>query len=128
MDGGTVDNLERLLKIERLVKKRLMNFDYIERLHSGKPPLFWLNTIKLRQSDLLAHHEDSTLQARARRWFILGMSLSNLIQLPTGGHIVRAAHQLLTEFEYYFSNAAMQVRLWQGQVPVLFDLNLNLNS
>ena len=44
-------------------------------------------------------------RSSAERWFFLGLSLAPLLKLD---EVVRGVAQLLEEYEYYFSNAAVQ--------------------
>ncbi|KAL9654056.1 hypothetical protein ABK040_011600 [Willaertia magna] len=92
--------------IEYIVQKRVDNLDYIRKFHEGK--IYWFNTVQITIEDINKYYPATFLQKRLQQWCCLGISLSNLLQLDTGIQFIRACAQLLEEYEYEFSNVAVQ--------------------
>ncbi|EFC41823.1 hypothetical protein NAEGRDRAFT_58715 [Naegleria gruberi] len=92
--------------MEFIVQKRVENLEYIRKFHEGQ--VFWMNTVKVSPSEIEKAYQSQTLQKRLEQWFTLGMSMAPLIQIDNGYEFVRACSQLLEEFEYHFSNMAVQ--------------------
>ena len=101
-------------KIEKMVKKRRLNFDYIARLHAGgggggDTEIHWLNVAQIRRRDILEFYDEGTLSKRAGNLFYLGLSLGRMIMLPYDDlSMVRSCAQLITEYEHHMSNSASQ--------------------
>ena len=111
-------------KIEKMVKKRRLNFDYISRLHAGgggggDTEIHGLNVAQIRRRDILEFYDEGTLSKRAGNLFYLGLSLGRMIMLPYDDlSMVRSCAQLITEYEHHMSNSASQnlVRLrWERE-------------
>lgn len=97
---------QQIQQLEAMVEKRRSNFDYIRKLHGGDS--FWLNSVLLRSEDLEKYVQDLPEQ-RPLQFFYLALSLGKILDMAPGAPTVRALCQLLEEFEYHFSNSALQL-------------------
>ncbi|KAL0488758.1 hypothetical protein AKO1_003897 [Acrasis kona] len=104
--GSNASNDSKAQLLEYVVKKRVDNLDYIRRVHEGKA--FWLNTVKITPQDIQQYYHPQTLQKRVQQWFYMGVSIAPLLQLENGYLFVRSCAQLMEEYEYHFSNVAVQ--------------------
>lgn len=104
--GKLVTNDSKAQLLEYIVKKRVDNLDYIRRVHEGK--VFWLNCVKITPQDIEQYYHPQTLQKRVQQWFYMGVSIAPLLQLENGYHFIRSCAQLMEEYEYHFSNVAVQ--------------------
>lgn len=92
--------------IKKLVEKRIQHLNYIQKIHKGE--VYWMNTCKISIDDMKEFFHESTLEKRVEQWFFLGISLAPLLQVSNGWWFLRALVQLLEEYEYHFSNLAVQ--------------------
>ena len=97
---------QKVQLMEYIVQKRTDNLDYLRRFHEGKA--MWLNTVNISTLEIERAYQPQTLQKRLQQWFCLGLSLAPLIQYDNGYQFVRACSQLMEEYEYHFSNVAVQ--------------------
>ncbi|KAM0792328.1 hypothetical protein ACM66B_005011 [Microbotryomycetes sp. NB124-2] len=86
-----------LENVRTTVEKRIQMIDYLKRAHSGR--VFWFNTVHLDESDLAKLFEPSRVRSRTTRYFVLGMSLSALLDIPSAQDYFRALSALVQEFE-----------------------------
>jgi hypothetical protein len=98
--------LQRKQRLEILIEKRENNFIYLKKIHEGG--CFWLNCVLIDKTDMGHYIDNRTPENRALTYYYLGLSISSLLDTPDGPPIVRALSQLLEEWEYTFSNAAIQ--------------------
>lgn len=94
---------QRTHALHFLVDKRQRDLDYLQRVHQDE--IHWMNVVGLTREELRMHYASERMAERAERWFFLGLSLAPLLKLD---EVVRGVAQLLEEYEYYFSNAAVQ--------------------
>jgi len=92
---------EHLESVEKLVTKRLKNFEYIKRVYKGTAP--WLNTVFLTKEDIYHFYarekKDVSLDSRAEQWFYVGISLAPVLSLQPGQPYVGAISAFWDEFE-----------------------------
>ena len=98
--------LQRKQRLEAMIEKRKHNFNYLKKTHEGK--CYWVNCVRMNEDDIKSHVASTIPEHRGLSFYYLGSSMSNLLSLPAGPGVVRAAAQLLEEWEYYFSSLAMQ--------------------
>lgn len=98
--------------ITYIVKKRRMNFDYLKRVHMGE--LYWMNMMQLTQHDIRQYMPANVLVKRSRNWFVLAMSVGNLLHLERGADALNALHQLMKEYEYSLSHPSTikEKKMW----------------
>jgi hypothetical protein len=70
----------------------------------------WLNVIKLTEANIINFYTPEQLQKRARQWFTLGVSVAQLLKLPSAVHVARAFLQLLEEYEYSVAHEQSKAR------------------
>ena len=96
-------------EIEFVASKRAQNLDYLKRLFLCRDPVFWMNVCCVGKAEIAALAQRKQLQNDRRlRWFWLGLSLSPLQARASGTHFVHACVQLMEEFQFVCSNAAVQ--------------------
>ena len=76
-------------------------------MHAGDS--FWLNCVLIGKEDLNAYVEEVVPEQRTTQFFYLALGLGKLLDIPAGGMVVRALWQLIEEYEYHFSNGAIQM-------------------
>ncbi len=88
--------------LDYLVARRLKDFDYLKRSHEGS--IHWLNSVRLSKSIILNGLPADKLHKRTRRWFVLGLSVSLLLELTSEYSIARSAAQLIEEYEHWITH------------------------
>ncbi|KAK4053822.1 hypothetical protein OIV83_001478 [Microbotryomycetes sp. JL201] len=83
--------------VRTTIQKRIQMVDYLKRAHSGR--VFWFNTVHLDETDLAKLFEPSRVRSRTTRYFVLGMSLSALLDIPSSPDYFRALSALMQEFD-----------------------------
>lgn len=115
---GNLKTGNRMSKVEYIVTKRIANLEYIRKVHEGN--VYWLNVVRLSKDDIKNFYHPQALQkrytvsinlsdvSRVQQWFYIGVSIAPLLQFQNGFQFVRACSQLMEEYEYHFSNVAIQ--------------------
>ena len=101
-----VNEITRVFRLEALVQQRISNFIYLRKIHEGGR--FWLNIVLLNNSDIQRLVQSVVPKQRVVAFYYLGLSLYSLVELKGGATMVRALSQLVEEYEYFCSGAAMQ--------------------
>jgi hypothetical protein len=101
--ASTLDLMKRKKRLEHLVEKRKLNFQYIKDLHQGGT--YFLNSVMVTREDVYRVVCQKDVEHRARMFYYLGLSLSALLDLTNGPATVRAFSQLMEEWEYTFDSA-----------------------
>lgn len=96
--------VKRKKRIEHLIEKRKLNFEYIKNLHQGGT--YFLNSVLVTRSDVRDVVDQKGVHQRARMFYYLGLSISALLELPDGPSTIKAFSQLMVEWEYTFDAAA----------------------
>lgn len=91
--------------VESLVTRKSELLTYIQRVH--RQEAFFSNVVKLQKSDITSWIQEDILAKRTEMYFSLGMSLSPLLSCSTNVFL-KSCSQLLEEYEYQYSNFALQ--------------------
>eukprot|EP01031_Cornospumella_fuschlensis_P029729 gene29729-35894_t len=102
----TALKLQRKQRLAMLIQKRKTNLAYIKKVHLGN--CYWLNVAMFSYEDINKYIATMVPKSRALNFFYFGLSVSRVLALPPGLATVRACAQLLEEWEYFMSGAAMQ--------------------
>eukprot|EP00475_Leptophrys_vorax_P039175 TRINITY_DN7028_c0_g1_i1.p1 TRINITY_DN7028_c0_g1~~TRINITY_DN7028_c0_g1_i1.p1 ORF type:complete len:279 (+),score=81.67 TRINITY_DN7028_c0_g1_i1:29-865(+) len=99
------------LSIEDLVLRRQEEVELLKKHHSA--PMYWAGAVLLSRVDINLGVPPSAvvqqqLSRRAEQLFTLGQGFSAMLSQDNGPDAVRAAAQLLEEFEYYISSSTVQ--------------------
>jgi hypothetical protein len=99
------------LSIEDLVVKRQEEIELLKMHHAA--PRHWAGIVLLSRADINSGVPPSAavaqqLARRAEQLFTLGQGFSAMLSQDNGPDAVRAAAQLLEEFEYYISSSTVQ--------------------
>lgn len=78
----------------------------LQKVHNGG--CYWLNVVHFSEADLEKYVNTTVSKQRSEAFFMLGLSVSKLLDLPSGIPVVRAFSQLMEEWEYFYSGATMQ--------------------
>lgn len=97
--------LSRKQQLEALIIKRKANFAYLKKVHDGDA--YWLNSAFLSRDFMRRYSQDVPTQ-RTVGYFYLGLGIANVLKKLRGVPIAKAFSQLIEEFEYFNSSAAMQ--------------------
>jgi hypothetical protein len=89
--------------VEHMVTKRIEIINYIKNTITGEN--FWMNIskIKFETQDITTTEN----QKRIEQWLSLGLSISPLL-VCDGRNFIHSFSQLMEEFEYHYSNFAVQ--------------------
>eukprot|EP01038_Epipyxis_sp_PR26KG_P009417 gene9417-12683_t len=99
--------LQRKQRLEAMIQKRKTNFAYLKKIHVGGS--YWLNVALFTTNDVKNYVRKHVSRDRVESFFNLGLSISKILEVPSGSSTVRAFSQLMEEWEYFHSTgAAMQ--------------------
>ncbi len=98
--------LQRKQRLETLIDKRINNFLYLKKIHEGG--CYWLNCVLFEKNDLNNCIQLKCPDNRSLTYYYLGLSVSSLLDITDGPPVIKALSQLMEEWEYAFSNAAIQ--------------------
>jgi len=108
--NAQAQRLQRKQRLSALIAKRKENVSYLKRAHQGKT--HWMNCALLTSLDIQAYALTKVPKQRALTYLYLALSLSKLLdaspQVVSGLPFVRAISQLVEEWEFHFSGAALQ--------------------
>jgi hypothetical protein len=102
----TALKLQRKQRLESLIEKRKNNFLYLMEIHLGGN--FWLNSVLFDKKELNAYAMSEKTSTRSVMFYYFGISLSKILELPSGSTTIKAMLQFLEEWEYYFASNTMQ--------------------
>ncbi|KAG6829856.1 hypothetical protein H0H92_003299 [Tricholoma furcatifolium] len=82
-----------------LVQKRIITLTYIRNIHEGRS--HWFHTILISRADLEREFSNSNpdIRKRTTRFAILGMSLSNLLDINQPQDLLRGLMNTMTEYD-----------------------------
>lgn len=98
--------LQRKQRLEALIRKRKSNLLYLKKIHTGD--CYWLNSCLFTKEDLINYGKNEVSKQKIESFFILGLSIARILDIPNGLNFIRAFSQLIEEWEYYYSGTAMQ--------------------
>lgn len=98
--------LQRKQRLESLIEKRKNNFLYLMEIHLGGS--YWLNSVLFDKKELSAYAMTEKIATRSMMFYYFGISLTKILDLPSGSPTIKAMLQLIEEWEYYFASNAMQ--------------------
>jgi hypothetical protein len=98
--------LQRKQRLEALIRKRKANLIYLKKIHIGDT--YWLNSCLISKDDIINYGNSEVSKQKLESYFILGLSIAKILTIPNGFALIRAFSQLIEEWEYYYSGAAMQ--------------------
>lgn len=88
--------------LQELVASRLRLLDSIAKTHSGSRRQSWLGVATLSDWAIRQAVPAHEVQARCRRYAVLGFSCAPLLHLSNGRIVMMAVSQLMHEFAIYF--------------------------
>ncbi|KAF8626341.1 hypothetical protein AX15_005000 [Amanita polypyramis BW_CC] len=80
-----------------LVHKRIITLTYIRSIHEGHS--HWFHTILVARADLDRAFNNNDMKKRSLRYAMLGMSLSNLLEMSSPQDILRGLTNIMNEFD-----------------------------
>ncbi|KAF8652696.1 hypothetical protein AX16_004200 [Volvariella volvacea WC 439] len=80
-----------------LVQKRIITLTYLRNVHEGKS--HWFHTILLPRSELEKSFTNIEMKKRTSRFAVLGMSLSNLLDVNQPSDLLRGLMNIMTEYD-----------------------------
>ncbi|KAF7305148.1 hypothetical protein MKEN_01230000 [Mycena kentingensis (nom. inval.)] len=80
-----------------IINKRIVTLTYLRGIHEGRS--HWFHTILISRSDLDRMFPNTAMKKRTYRFAILGMSLSNLLEITQPQDLLRALITTLQEYE-----------------------------
>ncbi|KAF8919239.1 hypothetical protein CPB85DRAFT_1529471 [Mucidula mucida] len=80
-----------------LVQKRIITLTYMRNMHEGQS--HWFHTIFLSKSDLEREFNNAEMRKRTSRFTVLGMSLSNMLDVHHAPDLIRGLTNTLAEYE-----------------------------
>ncbi|KAG6861638.1 hypothetical protein C0995_013640 [Termitomyces sp. Mi166 len=85
--------------LRELVRKRITTLTYIRNIHEGRS--HWFHTILISRADLEREFSNSSPEIRKRttRFAVLGMSLSNLLDINSPQDLLRGLIQTISEYD-----------------------------
>ncbi|WVQ93379.1 hypothetical protein IAU59_000448 [Kwoniella sp. CBS 9459] len=89
--------LRRPEDVFRLVRERMLSWSYMMEWYQGDT--HWLNTVRIPRQTVESVIGPKSLESRARNYYILGISLSALFDIPSSGEFLKALLRLLDDWE-----------------------------
>lgn len=80
-------------------QKRIRNLSYLKRSLQGQGT--WFNTVQLDMADLAVAFDNERMHKRTLRFFVLGLSLSSILEIPNPTDMARAINSLINELDGY---------------------------
>ncbi|KAL0574578.1 hypothetical protein V5O48_007390 [Marasmius crinis-equi] len=80
-----------------LIQKRILTLTYIRNIHEGRS--HWFHTIFISRADLDREFNNSDMKKRTHSFAVLGLSLSNLLDIHQPQDLLRALLSLLVEYD-----------------------------
>ncbi|TFK43018.1 hypothetical protein BDQ12DRAFT_677193 [Crucibulum laeve] len=100
MAGATSPQLGQGPSVEYLrdlVQKRILTLTYIRNIHEGRS--HWFHTILISRSELEKVFNNNDMKKRTYRFAILGLSLSNLLDINQPQDLLRGLLNTVTEYD-----------------------------
>ncbi|WVW79092.1 hypothetical protein I302_101056 [Kwoniella bestiolae CBS 10118] len=97
--GDKERTIRRPEDVFRLVRERIISWSYLGEWYTGDT--HWLNTVRIPRSTLEHSIGPKQLENRARNFYILGISLSSLFDIPSSNEFLKALLKLLDEWETF---------------------------
>ncbi|KAF8638849.1 hypothetical protein AX17_001907 [Amanita inopinata Kibby_2008] len=91
VQGTSVDILREL------IHKRIITLTYIRSIHEGRS--HWFHTILITRADLDRAFNNNDMKKRSLRYAMLGMSLSNLLDMTSAQDLLRGLTNIMNEFD-----------------------------
>ncbi|WVF65733.1 hypothetical protein IAT40_000465 [Kwoniella sp. CBS 6097] len=112
-NGGLV--LRRPEDVFRLVRERMLSWSYMMEWYQGDT--HWLNTVRIPRHTLELVIGAKSLESRARNYYVLGISLSALFDIPSSGEFLKALLKLLDDWESWAEGSGSKgvKNLFRGQ-------------
>nr|XP_018258990.1 uncharacterized protein I303_08532 [Kwoniella dejecticola CBS 10117]OBR81148.1 hypothetical protein I303_08532 [Kwoniella dejecticola CBS 10117] len=112
---GQERSIRRPEDVFRLVRERIMSWSYMGEWYQGDT--HWLNTVRIPRSTLEQCIGPKQLETRARNFYILGISLSALFDIPSSNEFLKALIKLLDEWEGFSDSSGGKgvKNLFRGQ-------------
>lgn len=104
---NSANRLIRKHKLEMMVTKRRNNLIYLRSCHQGGN--YWLNCVLMTKDNLRQFFTQQVAQRRTVSYYYLGLGIAKLLDIVSGLSFINACNQLIEEWEYEFSNSAVQV-------------------
>ncbi|WWD21005.1 hypothetical protein CI109_105486 [Kwoniella shandongensis] len=89
--------LKRPEDLFRVVRERMLSWSYMMEWYQGDT--HWLNTVRIPRSTIEQTLGAKHLESRARNFYILGISLSAMFDIPSASDYLKALIKLLDEWE-----------------------------
>lgn len=80
-----------------LVQKRIVTLTYLRNVHEGRS--HWFHTILITRADLEEKFNNNEMKRRTHRFAVLGMSLSNLLDINQPNDLLRGLMNVTTEYD-----------------------------
>ncbi|KAK0225122.1 hypothetical protein EDD85DRAFT_856471 [Armillaria nabsnona] len=80
-----------------LMQKRIITLTYVRNMHEGRS--HWFHTIYISKADLEREFNNEAMKKRTHRFAILGMSLSNLLDINQPQDLLRGLINTLNEYD-----------------------------
>ncbi|KAK1223211.1 hypothetical protein PQX77_013910 [Marasmius sp. AFHP31] len=93
--GATQSTSDEYLR--DLIQKRILTLTYIRNIHEGRS--HWFHTILISRADLDREFNNNDMKKRTHSFAILGLSLSNLLDIHNPQDLLRALLSLLVEYD-----------------------------
>ncbi|KAG0247998.1 hypothetical protein BG011_000652, partial [Mortierella polycephala] len=84
-----------------ILMKRVTTWEYLAHVHSGK--VAYYNTIMLTEADLRRFYTSELAQKRTYQFFLLGISLANVLDIPHVSDYAKSLSAILHEYEHFLS-------------------------
>ncbi|KII89266.1 hypothetical protein PLICRDRAFT_110017 [Plicaturopsis crispa FD-325 SS-3] len=109
MQGTTVEYLREI------VQKRIITLTYMRNVHEGRS--HWFHTIMMSRADLDRVFNNTAMKRRTYRFAILGMSLSNLLDIHQPQDLLRGMLGTLTEYDQWKEESDKpKMRLFRSKI------------
>ncbi|CDZ97285.1 hypothetical protein [Phaffia rhodozyma] len=96
---GTNGQSSVKLALEEMIKKRLGTWDLLKSGHQGR--MYWCDTMYVNIRDLETSIDPQAFKTRPYSFFLLGMSLSPLLDIPSLMDYTKALLKVLDEYEAF---------------------------
>ncbi|PFH52458.1 hypothetical protein AMATHDRAFT_57082 [Amanita thiersii Skay4041] len=83
--------------LRELVHKRIITLTYLRNIHEGRS--HWFHTVHVSRGDLDRAFNNDSMKKRSLRYTMLGMSLSNLLDINSPHDLLRGVTNIMNEFD-----------------------------
>ncbi|KAK8843463.1 hypothetical protein IAR55_007120 [Kwoniella newhampshirensis] len=95
--AGGAGMIRRPEDLFRVVRERMLGWSYMMEWYQGDT--HWLNSVRIPPSSIEQALGPKHLETRARNFYVLGVSLSAMFDIPSAGDYLKASIKLLDEWE-----------------------------